>query len=111
MEISHVEKTQTRSEWSHGEDTKLLLLHNKFGNRWVDIANQMKGRTSKQVRNRFQTINPKRNRGDFTVEEDRIIYAFQAQLGNKWTKISKQLNGRTPNQVKNRWNGTLKKKK
>ena len=65
------------------------------------MADQMKGRSGKQCRERWHNhLNPEVIKGDWSEAEDEIILSMQAEFGNAWAKITKALPGRTDNAVK-----------
>jgi hypothetical protein len=69
----------------------------------------MGNRTPKQCRERWNNqLNPKINKGPWTLEEDIMLVRKQRQLGNRWAEISRFLPGRTDTLVKNRWNTSVK---
>ena len=71
---------------------------------WPSIASKIKGRTTKQCRERwYNHLDPTIKRGNWSYEEDNVLLNEQARLGNKWSKISSMLEGRTENAVKIRW--------
>jgi len=64
----------------------------KYGKNWGLIASNLKGRTGKQVRERYiNCLDPEINWGDWTEEEDKIIIDFVENNGAKWSLISKLL--------------------
>eukprot|EP01066_Platyproteum_vivax_P013090 Platyproteum_vivax@DN5954_c0_g1_i2.p1 len=54
--ISHVDPSVRRGEWSEDEDLTIMTKQLEWGNRWADIARQMKGRTTHAVKNRFHQL-------------------------------------------------------
>ncbi len=100
-----------RSSWTSQEDAQLLDLMNIYGKKWSKIASAMKGRTGKQVRDRYvNVLMPDINRKSWDEDEDQIILSIYHKIGPKWSKIAESLKGRTEGQVKNRFYSFLRKK-
>ena len=87
------------------EEDEIILKGEKNGLSWPDIANQLQGRNSDQVRFRFvNTINPLLMKNvAWTDEEEHILQKAQSELGNKWSVIASFLPGRSENDIKNHW--------
>jgi len=93
-----------KGHWTEDEDSTLTTLVKSGWNNWGQIAEKIKGRTSKQCRERwFHHLDPSIKRGDYSTEEDRIILESHDALGNKWSQIAAKLEGRTEDAVKIRW--------
>jgi hypothetical protein len=45
-----------RTSWTKEEEALLLLFHMRYQNRWREIAETLRGRPSKAIKNRFYTI-------------------------------------------------------
>lgn len=71
-------------------------------NNWSKLAETIKSRTAKQLRERWNTIDPNRIQSEWTSEEDQMLFDLFQQLGNKWAKIASILK-RSDTSVKNRW--------
>uniref|UniRef100_A0A7S2WK44 Uncharacterized protein n=1 Tax=Mucochytrium quahogii TaxID=96639 RepID=A0A7S2WK44_9STRA len=93
-----------KGAWSPEEDEtmkKAVALH---GTDWKAVSTMIKGRTSKQCRDRYKLkLDPAINHGPWTPEEDEKLTELQEQLGRQWTKIAKLMPGRTENSVKSRF--------
>lgn len=98
-----------KGHWTPEEDSRLVALVRKLAvkgmiKNWAGVANDVRGRTSKQCRERwFNHLDPSLKRGNYTAEEDRLIVEQQALLGNRWSVISGMLPGRTEDMVKIRF--------
>lgn len=105
-------KTKVRRKaWQDQEDELLLELVEKYGKKWSKIASIMKGRTGKQIRDRYlNNLNPEIVDKDWTSEEDNLILFLYYNWGKKWSKIAAALPGRSEGQVKNRFYWGLKRK-
>lgn len=86
------------------EDDLILKLRQK-GESWPRIADSLPGRTTDQVRNRFNNeLDPNlQKKRAWTSVEDDILHSYQSELGNRWSDISKMLHGRSALDVKNRF--------
>jgi hypothetical protein len=86
----------TQGPWTHEEDKLLIKLVDKYGARkWVAIAEEMKGRSGKQCRERWHNhLNPTLNKQAWSVMEDKQILECHMKMGNKWAEMAKYLPGR-----------------
>lgn len=92
------------SHWTEEEDEKVKELVSKFGNSWVKIAEELKTRTSNQIRERYINILSERiNRGKFTEEEDNMLLELFLKYGKQWSKISKSFKNRSADKIKSRF--------
>ena len=104
--------TKSRNYWEQNEDLRLLELVEKHGEKWSKIASLMKGRTGKQIRDRYVNyLRPNIKQKRWSQEEDNLLQELYKEFGNKWSKIAIYLHGRTENQVKNRFYSSERKEK
>ena len=101
-----------KGPWTPEEDRKILNGMKKFGNSWAKIANSMKSRNGKQIRDRYiNVLNPDINKSPFSQTEDENIIKYREILGSKWARIAKECGtGRSPDMIKNRYYSHLKNK-
>jgi len=57
---NHLSPNVNKSSWSLEEEMILLLIHNKIGNKWSEIANYLKGRTDNTIKNHWNSTMQKR---------------------------------------------------
>lgn len=91
----------TKGRWAEWEDATLLRLVKQLGPCWGRIAEEIDGRTSKQVRQRwcFQ-LDPSLKHGAFNQEEDEQLLELYEKYGSRWSRISQEMVGRTADAVK-----------
>ncbi|CAG9465043.1 unnamed protein product [Pedinophyceae sp. YPF-701] len=93
-----------KDKWTPEEDSQLVELVTKFGNRWAEIARHMDGRTDQQCMGRWtRHLDPSISRDAWAPEEDEKLLALHASWGTAWSRISKQLDGRTAQQCRARF--------
>jgi hypothetical protein len=102
---------RARNPWTPQEDAKLVELMKKHGQSWAVISSLIKGRTGKQIRDRYlNKLRPNIKCGDWTPQEDERLIALLQKIGNRWSLIATHLPGRTEGQVKNRFYSCIKKR-
>ena len=106
-----LDKGLVKGSWSSNEDEIILKNTSAGVFDWNLIANQVQGRSAKQVRERFNNkLDPNLSSQPWTPEEDRHLSELQAEYGNSWKLIATKLKGRSENDIKNRWNKNKKSK-
>lgn len=103
-----------KGQWTEDEDAVVLEEVEKAGGalqvKWTDIAERLKGRLGKQVRERWQNhLDPALSKDPWGEDEDQLLISLQACMGNKWSEIARAFTGRSENSVKNRWNSKQRK--
>ena len=58
---NHLDPLLNKGPWTPREDARLVELQARFGNKWVKIAEHMKGRSENGIKNRWNSA--KRRRG------------------------------------------------
>ena len=97
-------KTVPKRKFTHDEDVLLLKLVEKYGLIWKSIAKRMKGRTTRQCRERYKYfLEPSLNKNNWTDDEDRLLIQKFMEYGPKWSYISVFINSRSPIDLKNRY--------
>ena len=98
-------KSHVKSKFSSEEDTLLTQLVQQFGNEnWALIASKIKGRSTRQCRERYiNYLCPSLNHSPWTEEEDKLLIEKYKEYGSKWKAITDFFPNRTDINVKNRW--------
>ena len=52
---NHLNPDINRGRWTDTEDKLIIQLHEKYGNKWADIAKHLPGRTDNSIKNRFNS--------------------------------------------------------
>jgi len=99
----------SKGNWTKDEDEKLLKSYRKNGMNWKLIANEIKIRNGKQIRDRFlNSLNPYLNKEKFSIKEDKKLIFFYKKYGPSWVKISRFFRGRSGDMLKNRFYSFIK---
>ena len=98
-------KSHSKSKFSLEEDILLTRLVQQFGNQnWALIASKIKGRSTRQCRERYVNyLCPSVNRSPWTEQEDNLLIEKYNQIGPHWKAIADYFPNRTDINVKNRW--------
>ena len=97
-------EVQQRTRFTKAEDELLRQLAESQKNpKWSEIAHQLKGRTARQCRERYNNyLRPDLINGPWTPEEDESLIRLYEMHGPKWALISRSFESRSPVNVKNR---------
>jgi len=93
-----------KGPWNVKEDQLLRKWVKENGpTRWSEATKVIKGRSGKQIRERwFNTLDPKLKKGNWGPEEEQILIQLVMKFGPKWSKLVGFFSGRTENSIKNR---------
>jgi hypothetical protein len=99
-----------KGKWSQDEDDVLKLWVDKQGAKnWGKLSTILKGRTSKQIRDRWvNNLNPERFNFKWTDELDKLLLGKYLIYGSSWVQISKYIENSTENMIKNRFYSLLR---
>ncbi|EGR29449.1 myb-like DNA-binding domain protein [Ichthyophthirius multifiliis] len=87
-----------RNPWTPEQDKMLQELYNQYGKNWGLISEYIKGKTGKQIRERYiNKLDPMIHKQAWTEKEDQIILDSYITKGPKWSFISSKLDGRSEN--------------
>lgn len=116
---SEPQKNLKRRLWTKAEDQMLrfgvgeiMKLHGGSVTRlpWLEVSRLIQGRTAKQCRDRWGSINNVCTR-NWTPEEDALLIKLVEQFSNKWVKIARHFKDRNDNMVKSRYRALRKQDK
>ena len=109
--LSRFERLMTAKKGPFDEEEDQFILVNRSKLSLVEIANQL-GRTSKQVRDRFENVlNPALNKEEYMLEEDLVLVILAKIKQNRWTLIATLMaNNRSGHDLKNRYYTHIKRK-
>jgi hypothetical protein len=108
-----------RRLWSAAEDRMLRLTVQHVMERtkgrqtrlpWLEIAKLVEGRTAKQCRDRWGSIDNSCTRS-WTAEEDEKLMNLYAHYKNRWVKIAAHFKDRNDNMIKSRFRALRKNNK
>lgn len=96
---------KTRKPFSPAEDQIINFTVSIIGTKqWPMIAKFVKGRTSKQCRDRYMNyLKPGLSVNEWTTEEDNFLLDLYKKFGPKWGVINKFFNSRNQISLKNRF--------
>jgi hypothetical protein len=93
-----------KTRFTHEEDIKIQDYVNEFGMKWTFIANKMKTRTHRQIRERYVNyLNPQLQSAKWSSEEEEKLISILSS-GNfiSWKSLEKDFPGRTDVSIKNK---------
>lgn len=68
---------------------KYLITYFCLGGKWMKLANSLKSRNSKQIRERYlNVIRPEIKKLAFSEEEDLKVMELYTKYGSRWSLIS-----------------------
>lgn len=104
VQLKTVNKRQ-KVAFTQKEDQLIIHYVNLFGTKkWTLIANFVKGRTSKQCRDRYMNyLKPGLSNIEWTQKEDDLLLELYMKYGPKWSTICKNFNNRNQVSLKNRF--------
>ena len=94
-----------KEKFTQVEDDLLKHLVGKYGtNKWNLIGSLMRGRNSRQCRDRWNHYLCDENlkHDDFTKEDDELLMKLYSEVGHRWTIIAKHFERRNSVIVRNR---------
>lgn len=53
---NHIDPQLIKGNWTQAEDLFILQKQQEFGNKWSDIARNLRGRTENHIKNRFKSL-------------------------------------------------------
>ncbi|KAK8839134.1 hypothetical protein M9Y10_032606 [Tritrichomonas musculus] len=109
MNVKTEERERKRFPFSKQEDKQLLRLVNQYGDEtrcaWKYIAMNMKGRNTRQCRERYNLYLRKgvNKSTKWTDEEDEVLLSKYEEIGPHWKMMEEFFEGRNSYNIKNRF--------
>jgi hypothetical protein len=100
-----------KGKWTEEEDKLLLNWVEQNGpQKWSKLSLILKGRSSKQIRDRWiNNLNPDKSKTfQWTDDLDKLLLLKYIEIGSSWVTISKHLEHTTENMIKNRFYSLLR---
>jgi hypothetical protein len=111
--LAFVKASQRKKKepFSPEEDARLRNLVAARGTvAWVEIAEQLPGRSARQCRERWKLyLAPDVNNDPWSIEQEQQLLGLYFRLGPRWTLLANSFPSRTPNNVKNKTKQTLRR--
>ncbi|KAF2262159.1 hypothetical protein CC78DRAFT_324651 [Lojkania enalia] len=94
-----------KGQWARSEDILLSRGVQKYGQRWVLVAEIVQSRSADQCAKRWQqSLDPELDRSEWRESEDKVLIQAVQKLGRHWKDIQRQhFPGRSKNCIKNRY--------
>jgi hypothetical protein len=94
------------------DDLIRYLVEQQRMTKWSDVAAQLPGRTSRQVRDRYKHyLSPNVTAHDWKLDEDKQLIQLVGRYGQRWSSLVQYFPGRSEVQLRNRWNVLQRKAK
>ena len=88
--------------WTKDEDDFLIEMVNKYGKKWVDIAQHLPFRSKDQCYRRWHArLDPKLNGVKWSEYETDMMLKLHSKHGPQWALMAKSLIGRSRFDIKN----------
>jgi hypothetical protein len=96
---------QAKMKFTAAEDDLIRQVMKTSGDQpWATIAEQIPGRTARQVRERWiNYLDPTVNTNPWTTEEETLLQNLVNEQGPKWSKMVSQLENRSDIAIKNHY--------
>lgn len=100
-----LKKLVPKIKFTQEEDDRLIEVIQRLGTRdWEGIAQEMKHRTPRQCRERWNNyLSPSITSDPWTSQEDELLDSLYDEFGSKWSKIAEYFPNRSANGIRNRY--------
>lgn len=97
-------KRSAKQRFTSDEDSLITKMLSIYGQDWNKISKYLKGRTPRQVRERWKYyLQSTLLKSKWSSEEDSILVEKYYNIGPRWSIIAQSLEGRTHIDVRNRF--------
>lgn len=97
-------KQYYRKLFSFEEDSKLMILVEKYKDNWKKIASEMSDRSVRQCKERyFHYLSPDIKRDEWSHDEDLLLLSSVEKQGKRWKALESIFEGRTEIDIRNRF--------
>ena len=106
-----VQHRRIKNRFTHAEDAIITsMMKSKQNYSWHQIGEALKGRSARQVKERWLNyLDPNLNQDNWSSEEEKLLLEKIREIGHKWRLIAKYFKGRTDVHLKNHYNLMIRK--